>query len=35
MDKNKVKRLVVTSDDHRVRGIVSRADLVKLFAAKG
>ncbi len=35
MDRNKVKRLVVTSDDRRVRGIVSRADLVKLFTAKG
>ena len=35
MDKNKVKRLVVTGDDRRVHGIVSRADLVKLFAAKG
>ncbi len=35
MDKNKVKRLVVTGDDQRVHGIVSRADLVKLFATKG
>ena len=35
MDRNKVKRLVVTGDDRRVHGIVSRADLVKLFAAKG
>jgi sulfide:quinone oxidoreductase len=34
MDKNKVKRLVVTGDDHRVHGIVSRADLVKIFAMK-
>jgi sulfide:quinone oxidoreductase len=34
MDKNKVKRLVVTGDDHRVHGIVSRADVVKIFAAK-
>ena len=34
MDKNKVKRLVVTDDDHHVRGVVSRADVVKLFAAK-
>ena len=34
MDKNKVKRLVVTDDEHHVRGVVSRADVVKLFAAK-
>jgi sulfide:quinone oxidoreductase len=34
MDKNKIKRLVVTDDERRVRGIVSRADVVKLFAAK-
>ena len=34
MDKNRVKRLIVTDDDQRVRGIVSRADVVKLFAAK-
>jgi sulfide:quinone oxidoreductase len=35
MDRNKVKRLVVTGDDLRVHGIVSRADLVKIFAARG
>jgi sulfide:quinone oxidoreductase len=34
MDRNKVKRLVVTDSESRVHGIVSRADLVKLFAAK-
>jgi sulfide:quinone oxidoreductase len=34
MDRNKVKRLVVTGDDERVRGIVSRADLIKVFAMK-
>jgi sulfide:quinone oxidoreductase len=34
MDRNKIKRLVVTDGDRRVRGIVSRADLIKLFAAK-
>ncbi len=34
MDRNKVKRLVVTDPEHRVRGIVSRTDLVKLFAMK-
>jgi predicted transcriptional regulator len=35
MDRSKVKRLVVTGDDGRVHGIVSRADVVKIFAAKG
>ena len=34
MDRNKVKRLVVTGDDHRVHGIVSRADVIKIFAMK-
>jgi sulfide:quinone oxidoreductase len=34
MDKNKIKRLVVTDGEHHVRGIVSRTDLVKLFAMK-
>ena len=34
MDRNKIKRLVVTDGDRHVRGIVSRADLLKLFAAK-
>jgi len=34
MDRNKVKRLVVTDRERKVRGIVSRADLVKLFAMK-
>jgi len=34
MDKNKVKRLIVTDDEQHVRGLVSRADVVKLFAAK-
>jgi len=34
MDRNKIKRLVVTDDQRHVRGIVSRADLIKLFAAK-
>jgi sulfide:quinone oxidoreductase len=34
MDRNKIKRLVVTDADRRIRGIVSRSDVVKLFAAK-
>jgi sulfide:quinone oxidoreductase len=34
MDRNKVKRLVVTDDQRQVRGIVSRGDLLKLFSMK-
>ena len=34
MDRNKIKRIVVTDDDKRVAGIVSRADLPKLFLGK-
>jgi len=34
MDRNKVKRLVVTDGEQHVRGVVSRSDLVKLYAAK-
>ncbi len=34
MDKNKIKRLVVTDDDNRVVGVVSRGNLIKLFAMK-
>jgi sulfide:quinone oxidoreductase len=34
MDRNRVKRLVVTDEENRVRGIVARADLLKLFAMK-
>ena len=34
MDKNKIKRLVVTDNDRRLRGIVCRHDLIKLFAMK-
>ena len=31
MNKNRIKRLVITSKGGRVEGIVSRADLVKLY----
>ncbi len=31
MDKNRIKRLVVTDAERRVEGVVSRADLIKLF----
>jgi sulfide:quinone oxidoreductase len=34
MDRNRVKRLVVTDENSHVNGIVSRADLIKLFAMK-
>ena len=34
MDRNKIKRLVVTDDQQHVRGIVSRGDLLKLFSMK-
>ncbi len=34
MDRNKIKRLVVTGTDRKVRGILARSDLVKLFAMK-
>jgi len=34
MDRNKIKRLVVTDDRQQVRGIVSRGDLLKLFSMK-
>lgn len=35
MDKNKIKRIIVTDKDNYVKGVVSRADLVKLFLMKG
>jgi sulfide:quinone oxidoreductase len=34
MDRNKIKRLVVTDGHGHVAGIVSRGDLMKLFAMK-
>lgn len=35
MDKNRVKRLFITDSDDRVQGVVSRADLMKLFVMTG
>ncbi len=35
MDRNKIKRIVITDDDARVAGLISRADLPKLFLMKG
>ena len=34
MNRNKIKRLVITDDERKVRGVVSRADLMKLYAGK-
>jgi sulfide:quinone oxidoreductase len=34
MDTNRIKRLPVTDDERRVRGVVSRKDLLRLYAMK-
>jgi sulfide:quinone oxidoreductase len=34
MDRSKVKRLIVTDGNNHVNGVVSRADVIKLFAMK-
>jgi sulfide:quinone oxidoreductase len=34
MDTNRIKRLPVTDDERRVRGVVSRTDLLRLYAMK-
>jgi sulfide:quinone oxidoreductase len=34
MDTNRIKRLIVTDDERKVRGVVSRGDLIKLYAMK-
>jgi sulfide:quinone oxidoreductase len=34
MDRNKIKRLVVTDEQQHVCGVVSRGDLLKLFSMK-
>jgi sulfide:quinone oxidoreductase len=34
MDTSRIKRLVVVDDDNRVRGVVSRGDLIRLYAMK-
>jgi predicted transcriptional regulator len=34
MDHHKIKRLVVTDERSHVHGVVSRGDLMKLFAMK-
>ena len=34
MNRNRVKRLVITDDEDRVLGVISRADLIKLFTTR-
>ena len=34
MDKNKIKRLVITDTDHHLQGIVSRQDMMSLYTAR-
>jgi|GEM_PF-166734 len=34
MDRNRIKRLVVTDDENHVTGIVSRPDLIRLFTGR-
>ncbi len=32
MNRNRIKRLVITNDENKVEGIISRADLIKLYS---
>lgn len=34
MEKNSIKRLVIADDDQKVQGVISRADLIKLYTMK-
>ena len=34
MNKNRIKRLVITDEDDRVQGVISRADLIKLYTMR-
>jgi sulfide:quinone oxidoreductase len=34
MNRNRVKRLVITDDEDRVQGVISRADLIKLYTMR-
>ncbi|HFD80421.1 MAG TPA: CBS domain-containing protein [Gammaproteobacteria bacterium] len=34
MDRNRIKRLVITDPEHHVRGIISRPDLMSLYTAR-
>ena len=34
MDRNRIKRLVITNSDNEVIGVVSRPDLIRLFTGK-
>ena len=34
MNRNRVKHLVITDDENRVQGVISRADLIKLYTMR-
>jgi sulfide:quinone oxidoreductase len=34
MNKNRIKRLVITDENDRVQGVISRADLIKLYTMR-
>jgi predicted transcriptional regulator len=34
MNVNKIKRVIITDDENHVKGIVSRADLIRLLSGK-
>ncbi len=34
MDKNHIKRSIIADTDNHAKGIISRADLIRLFAMK-
>ena len=34
MNRNRVKRLVITDDEDRVLGVISRTDLIKLYTMR-
>ncbi len=34
MDRNRIKRLIITNTDNEVIGVVSRPDLIRLFTGK-
>lgn len=34
MDKNRIKRLIIADNDRKVKGIISRPDLIKLLSGK-
>jgi predicted transcriptional regulator len=34
MDRNCIKRLIITNHDNEVIGVISRSDLIRLFTGK-